>query len=72
VTISSAAPSRIAVSPIGINTSAMLRSGLSSQWWIEVSTKARPMKPAPPPATSKAHIRRNWLKRSRATSVRGA
>ena len=29
-------------------------------------------KPAPPPATSSAHIRRNWLSRSRAISVRGA
>ena len=37
---SSAMPIRIEVRPIGTSTSATLRSGLTNQWWIEVSTKA--------------------------------
>src|SRR5579859_5472963 len=55
-----------------MSTSVTLRSGLDSQWWTDERTKTTPAKPAPPPTTSRAHIRRSWLSRSRASSVRGA
>ena len=71
VTTKSAIPIVIDTRPIG-TTSETLRSGLTSQWWIDVSTKASPTKPAPLPTTKRAHIRRNWASRSRAISVRGA
>ena len=44
---------------MGTRTSVTLRSGFSNQWWSEVSTKVRPTKPAPPPASSNAHILRH-------------